>query len=73
MFRLPLSGLMLTTWHTLKDQMYSILGCAQTCGADTFVWSANRVEEETAAMLRRISFEGNTYADAGWSKLQIEI
>jgi len=68
-----LSGLMLTTWHTLKDQMYSILGCAQTCGADTFVWSVNRVGEETAAMLRRISFEGNTYEDAGWSKLQIEI
>ena len=68
-----LSGLMLTTWHTLKEQMYSILGCAQTCGADTFVWSVGRVDEETATMLRRISFEGNTYQDTGWSKLQIEI
>ena len=68
-----LSGLMLTTWHTLQDQMYSILGCAQTIGAKTFVWSVNRVEEETATMLRRVSFEGNSYADCGWSKQQIQM
>ena len=68
-----LSGIMLTTWHTLKDEMYSILGCARKCGAKTFVWSVDRISEETATLLRRVSFEGNTYEDCGWSKKQIEI
>lgn len=68
-----LSGIMLTTWHTLKDQMSGILGCAKKCGARTFVWSVDRNNEETATLLRRVSFEGNTYEDAGWSKKQIEI
>ena len=68
-----LSGLMLTTWHTLKNQMHSILGCAKDCGAKSFVWSIYRLREETAALLRRVSFEGNTYDDCGWSKKQIEI
>jgi len=68
-----LFGVMLTTWHTLKDDMYGILGCAKLCGANSFVWSINRVSEETAAMLRRISFEGNTYEDCGWSKRQVEV
>jgi hypothetical protein len=43
------------------------------CGAKTFAWSLGRTKEETASMLRRISFEGNTYADCGWSKEQIEM
>lgn len=68
-----LSGIMLTTWHTLKDDMHGILGFAQTCGAKTFVWSVKRAREETASLLRRISFEGNTYEDCGWSKKQIEV
>ena len=67
-------GIMLTTWHTLKQHMSTILGCAQKCGAKTFVWSeySNR-SEETATLLRRVSFEGNTYSDCGWSKEQIEV
>ncbi len=68
-----LHGLMLTTWHTLKDDMFGILGCAKKCGAKSFVWSVDRPREETAALLRRVSFEGNTYSDCGWSKEQIEI
>ena len=67
-------GIMLTTWHTLKTCMPSILGCAKECGAKTFLWSEyTRPHEETATMLRRVSFEGNTYADSGWAKEQIEI
>ena len=67
-------GIMLTTWHTLKQHMSTILGCAQKCGAKTFVWSkySNR-SEETATLLRRVSFEGNTYSDCGWSKKQIDV
>lgn len=69
-----LFGLMLTTWHKLREYMPSILGCAKVCGAVTFPWacfSGNR--EVTATLLRRVSFEGNTYADSGWSKAQIDV
>ncbi len=67
-------GIMLTTWDTLKGKMQSILGCAKKCGAKSFVWSEySRLHEETATLLRRVSFEGNTYSDCGWSKKQIEV
>ena len=67
-------GIMLTTWHTLKHRMISIPDCAKRMGAQSFVWSSNSgASEITATMLRRISFEGNTYEDSGWSKQQIEI
>ncbi len=68
-----LFGIMMTTWHTLQTQMPSILGCAKKCGAAGFPWSQfSGLREETATLLRRVSFEGNTYEDCGWSKLQIE-
>jgi len=64
----------MTTWHTLKEYMPSILGCAKKCGAQSFVWSKfSRLREESATMLRRISYEGNDYASSGWSKEQIEV
>ena len=67
-------GIMLTTWHTLKHRMISIPDCAKRMGAQSFVWSSNSgASEITATMLRRISFEGNTYESSGWSKQQIEI
>lgn len=67
-------GIMMTTWQTLRDQMQSILGCAKKCGAATFPWSQfSGLREETATLLRRVSFEGNSYADCGWSKEQIEL
>lgn len=66
-------GIMLTTWHTLKQHMPSVLGCAKACGAVTFPWSAfSGRREETATLLRKVSFEGNAYADCGWAKEQIE-
>ena len=67
-------GIMMTTWHKLKEYMPSVLGCAKRCGAVTFPWSQfSGLREETATMLRRVSFEGNTYADSGWSREQIEV
>ncbi len=67
-------GIMLTTWHTLKQHMPSILGCAKECGAKSFVWSEySGLREETATLLRRVSFEGNAYTDCGWAKEQIEV
>ena len=67
-------GVMLTTWHKLQLYMPSILGCAKEFGARSFVWSAfSSLREETATMLRRLSFEVNSYADSGWSKEQVEV
>ncbi len=67
-------GVMLTTWHILKDNMQSVLGCAKKCGASSFVWSEfSGLLEETATLLRKVSFEGNSYTDSGWSKEQIEV
>ena len=69
-----LFGVMLTTWHTLKSQIPCVVECAQKMGAKTFHWSHySRIEEETATLLRKISFEGNSYADSGWAKEQIEV
>lgn len=67
-------GVMLTTWHTLKEKFGSILGCAEKCGAKSFVWSEySGLREKSAALLRRVSFEGNSYEDSGWTKKQTEI
>lgn len=67
-------GIMLTTWHTLKSYMHSIYGCAKKCGAKDFVWGeSSGLAEKTATLLRRVSFEGNSYLDSGWSKKQIEV
>lgn len=66
-------GIMMTTWHTLKDYMQSILGCAKECGAITFPWSEfSGLREETATLLRRVSFEGNKYTECGYMEYQIE-
>lgn len=71
-------GIMMTTWHLLKDKIYSVLGCARVCGADSFGWSQYKsiadeaaLREETATILRIISFEGSTYESSGWVKRQI--
>jgi len=64
-------GIMMTTWHTLKEKMQSILGCAKKCGTITFPWSNGGNHEETATMLRRISFEGNDYESSGWTRKDI--
>jgi len=67
-------GIMLTTWHTLKQNMHGILGCAKNFGAASFPWSSfSSLPEETATLMRQVSFEGNSYADCGWSKKQIDI
>ena len=54
--------------------MPSILGCAKKFGAVTFTWSEfSGLHEETATLMRRISFEGDNYANSGWSEKQIEV
>ncbi len=75
-------GIMFTTWHTLKEHMPSILRCSKLMGGKGFAWSLDGdknggidggIREETATLLRAVSFEGNTYEDSGWSRLQTEV
>ena len=67
-------GIMLTTWHTLKNRITAVTDCARKLGAKSFVWKAYSGDPETTAtMLRRVSFEGNSYESSGWSKAQIDV
>lgn len=70
-----LFGIMMTTWHTLETKLPSVLGCAKRCGVTTHTWShissAKTFSKETAAMMRRVSFEGNDYPSAGWIQRDI--
>lgn len=67
-------GIMLTTWHTLKENMHNVLSCAKLCGAKGFVWESNSEDyEQTAVLFRRASYDVNSYEDCGWAKKQIEI
>lgn len=69
-----LFGLMLTTWHFLNNHLPYIYSCAMALGAEDFNWSASSgVNEKSATLMRRISFEGNSYTDCGWSKEQIHL
>lgn len=65
-------GIMLTTWDTLIEQLPSIVDCSEKFGASGFYWSQNSNKHEKAAvLLRRLSFEGNSYEESGWRKEQI--
>ena len=69
-----LFGLMMTTWHTMKEELHGVLDCARMCGAAQFPWSRfSGPREETATLLRRVSYNGNTVETAGWSRWQIEV
>ena len=67
-------GIMLTTWHTLREKLPNVLDCEEKCGAHIFEWGKGILTyEKTATLMRRVSFEGNAYETAGWSKSQIEV
>lgn len=69
-----LMGIMVTTWHTLAQQMPHVVTDALLCGAFQSPWSGpeiSRVRTETAALLRKVSGSVGTYAQAGWTDSQI--
>lgn len=69
-----LMGIMVTTWHTLAQQMPHVVTDALLCGAYQSPWSGpedSRVRTETAALLRKVSGPVATYAQAGWTDSQI--
>lgn len=72
--KLGLSGIMLTTWHTLNTKAISVFDCAKRLGASTFEWSDKNINrEEFASILRRTAFEPRTYEECGWSEYQVEV
>lgn len=71
---LGISGVMLTTWHTLKTEILSMPYCAKKMGAVTFEWSSISGDyEEFSTLVRRIDFEHQTYEQCGWKNYQIEV
>ena len=66
-------GIMLTTWHTLKNEYTGLLECSKALGASTVPWAEySPIGMQLATILRKVSFEGNTFEDSGWSKHEIE-
>ena len=69
-----LFGVMEITWHTMAREAYKILPFARACGAAKAPWSDHSgPREETATLLRKLTWEPITYEDAGWMKHQITL
>ena len=69
-----LAGIIVTTWHTLAQQMAQIVYDAIICGAKHSLWageSRNQLETETAALLRKLCFVDGDYTEAGWTDNQV--
>lgn len=69
-----LMGLMVTTWHTLAQQMPHVVTSALLCGAYHSPWCAiarNQIAAETGALLRKVLFVRGDYKEAGWTDSQI--
>ena len=70
----PLFGVMETTWHTAAHDIYNMLHCARLCGAAKSPWSDySGRKEETATLLRKVTFEAHDYSESGWMREQINL
>lgn len=67
-------GIMVTTWHTVRGEMYGITEAAKKFGATFFDWTDNSgLLELPATIFRKLSFEGNCYEQSGWLKNQVNM
>lgn len=69
-----LTGIMVSTWHTLAEKMPNILTSALICGAIQSPWSGpqpNKIRTETAALMRKVGFVNGDYREAGWTEAQV--
>lgn len=69
-----LMGIMVSTWHTLAQNMPQIVYAALLFGAYRSPWSGpsrHKTETETAALLRKVMFVKGDYREAGWTDSQI--
>lgn len=69
-----LQGVMITTWHTLSQQMPQIVTAAKLCGAygmSDSVKEKGRISAETATLLRKVDFAKGKYEDCGWTVSQL--
>ena len=69
-----LFGVMQTTWHTMHREAFKMLPFARALGAAKAPWSdVSNPKEETAALLRKVTWEPYGYAEAGWRTAQITL
>lgn len=67
-----LFGIMQTTWHTLPSDLQRMIIFARYCGLPEAPWSKHSAyREETATLMRKISYEIGKYEDFGWMEYQV--
>ena len=69
-----LTGILVTTWHTLSEKVTQIILSAVFCGAYHSPWAGevkNEIETEMASLLRKAYFVHGNYTEAGWTDRQI--
>lgn len=64
-------GVMLTTWHTLRCNITSVMFCAGKCHRTNVRMTEHDAYTAIAALMRRACARGGNYADSGWCERQI--
>ena len=67
-------GVMMTTWHVLCNETPQIIELARYLNISLFPWESNcKPFYVASSILRRVSFDGCEYTQAGWKQRQIEV
>lgn len=67
-------GIMMTTWHVLCNETPQIVELARYLNISLFPWEGScKPFYVASSILRRVSFDGCTYAQTGWKQTQIEV
>lgn len=67
-------GIMMTTWHVLCNETPQIVELARYLNISLFPWERScKPFYVASSILRRVSFDGCNYEQAGWKQKQIEV
>ncbi|MBQ6831572.1 MAG: family 20 glycosylhydrolase [Oscillospiraceae bacterium] len=67
-------GVMMTTWHVLCNETPQIVELARYLDISLFSWEGScKPFYVASSILRRVSFDGCNYLQAGWKQKQIEV
>ena len=67
-------GMMVTTWNTVRNQLFMLAAIGKMSGAHVYPWfdtSRNKLRTVTAALLRKVYFAESVYQNSGWMDQQI--
>lgn len=67
-------GVLMTTWHTLNYETPALISFARYLNVSLFPWENScKPFYIASSILRRVSFDGCSYEQAGWKQQQIEV